>query len=109
MRNPRSTTEIDTDQSYDDKGREWASYQPHYVNDPVYLNARKQYDEFSRVTDIVTNDELGNAQTTHTDYHGLETDVTNPAGQTKKDFLDALGQLARKFHADREKGVGEIV
>jgi RHS repeat-associated protein len=97
LRNPRSTTEIDTDQSYDTLGRELETFQPAYAGLTQYNNVTKGYDELNRVTSVVASDELGNPQSTNTYYHGLSSTVTNPAQQSKTDNKDAVGQLAQSL------------
>ena len=94
-RNPRSTTEIDRDNTYDSDGRLVLVYQPVLTGSPPYLDHKQHYDELNRVVQTDQYDEIGTAQTTTTAYHGMSTTVTNPKAQSKTEYRDALGQIAQ--------------
>ena len=94
-RNPCSTSEIDSDSTYDADGRLDHTYQPFYNGSQAYLHHQQVYDELNRVIQTIEPDEVGNPLTTLTAYQGMATQVTNPKAQTMVSYRDALGQVAQ--------------
>ena len=92
-------SEIDTDTTYDFRGRVNQTYQPTYSGVTPVLAWAKLYDELNRAIKEQVADETGTLQTTESLYRGLTVVTTNPKSQQKTEIHDALGQLIQTVDA----------
>ncbi|QDQ25033.1 hypothetical protein FNU76_00965 [Chitinimonas arctica] len=101
---------INTDHSYDRRGRLEISYQPAFAGSTPLQASRYGYDDLDRVILVATLNEGGGVgkeaeQVTTTIYQGLQTVLTNPKPQSKTDIRNVLGQL--EVSKDAKGGITE--
>ncbi|MET3109324.1 YD repeat-containing protein, partial [Oxalobacteraceae bacterium GrIS 2.11] len=92
-------TPIVTDHTFDARSRSLANYQPAYASGaqapyPSGVLANQQtLDDVNRQLTSVTLDTNGTKLTTTTAYHGRTRTMVNPAGQTRIETYDVIGEL----------------
>ncbi|QDQ25666.1 hypothetical protein FNU76_04480 [Chitinimonas arctica] len=96
---------INTDHSYDRRGRLEISYQPAFAGSTPLKASRNGYDDLDRVILVATLNEGNVEQTSTTTYQGLQTVLTNPKPQSKTDIRNVLGQL--EVSKDAKGGITE--
>ena len=90
---------IVSDQRFNARGNLYDVDQPHFDGDSARLASRYVYDDLNRVTDVITFDEAGTEQTSHTDYQGLTTVKTNAKKQQRIETSDILGRVVQIMDA----------
>jgi RHS repeat-associated protein len=86
---------IDTDKSYDTRGRLVEQTHPYYEGTLAIGATRFTYDELNRVIRTETRNEAAGWVTATTDYQGLVTVLTNPRGQKRTEERNAIAQLVK--------------